>query len=242
VKDAAATATAGTPAVAKPSGKESSKHSSDKEHSNSSEKDQNVTAPAAKSREERDVQAGITHAGTSSVHAADASSAAAPSSATQHVATAYTAATKTEAAPTTSQTADVSDDPKPTTIAKPQSIDLKVGTQDGDQVDVRVSQRAGDVQVTVRTADGQLAQSLRHHLPELSDRLAQNGIQGDFWQPSASQSSSSHSDGDTQEFSDRNESQSQGKQDQGGNRSDAEGENKRQSAWLNEMNNVETRN
>ena len=238
----------GTPAISKPSAKDNnSKHSSDKGHSNTADKDDNISAASSsKTREERDAQAGAVHSGTSSVHAADSSAAATSATAStgtpQHVASAYTAS-KTDSAPTTSQASSVSDDPKPTTIAKPQSIDLKVGTQDGEQVDVRVSQRAGDVQVTVRTADGQLAQSLRHHLPELSDRLAQNGVQGDFWQPSASQSSSAHSDGDTQEFSDRNDSQSQGQQGKGGNRSsDPEGENKRQSAWLNEMNKAEPRN
>ena len=79
--------------------------------------------------------------------------------------------------------------PKPVS-RPPQSIDLKVeGTDNKEGVDVRISQRAGDVQVTVRTPDNQLADSLRQHLPELSDRLAQNGVEGEIWHPGAAQAS-----------------------------------------------------
>ncbi len=78
----------------------------------------------------------------------------------------------------------------PTSMSRPQTIDLKIGSGDKGEVAVRVSQRAGDVQVTVRTADGDLAQSLKQHLPELSDRLVQNGVHGEIWQPVAAQASS----------------------------------------------------
>jgi flagellar hook-length control protein FliK len=126
-----------------------------------------------------------------------------------------------------------------TPVARSQSIDLKVAGADNSEVDVRVSQRAGDVQVTVRTPDGELAQSLRHHLPELSDRLAQEGIQGDFWHPTTAQTANSGSD--TPDSWNRDQSQSQQQQQQhAGNQS-----NRRQQqesgrpGWLNELNTAE---
>jgi hypothetical protein len=73
----------------------------------------------------------------------------------------------------------------------PHALNLKVGEPGTAQVDVRVLQRAGSVEVTVRTPDPNLAQSLRQHLPELSDRLGQSGIHGDLWQPASAQASSS---------------------------------------------------
>ena len=76
-------------------------------------------------------------------------------------------------------------EPPVTPALRSHSIDIQVPGSDGDQVDVRVSQRAGDVQVTVRTPDNNLAESLRQHLPELSDRLSQTGTPGEVWQPTA---------------------------------------------------------
>jgi hypothetical protein len=45
--------------------------------------------------------------------------------------------------------------------------------------------------VTVRTPDSELAQSLRHNLPELSETLSRNGLREDL-----SQTAQSHSAGD----------------------------------------------
>jgi hypothetical protein len=73
--------------------------------------------------------------------------------------------------------------------SSPQHIDLRLPSDDGRHVDVRISQRAGDVQMTVRTPDGELAQSLRKHLPELSENLTQNGLKGEFFHTGMSQSS-----------------------------------------------------
>jgi hypothetical protein len=75
--------------------------------------------------------------------------------------------------------------PDPTPIPAPlsrQHIDLTVPNDHGHPVDIRIAQRAGNVEVTVRTPDGSLAQSLRHHLPELSENLARNGLRSDFFE------------------------------------------------------------
>ena len=80
-------------------------------------------------------------------------------------------------------------EPPATLPLKPHAIDIRVGGPDSQGVDVRVSQRAGDVQVTVRTPDTGLAQSLRDHLPELSDRLSQTGVHNEIWQTTPTQTS-----------------------------------------------------
>jgi hypothetical protein len=82
--------------------------------------------------------------------------------------------------------------------ASPRHIDLTVPNSDGHQVDVRISQRAGEVQVTVRTPDLSLAQSLRHHLPELSESLSRNGLSNEFFH-SAQNASAETSHGKSQQ-------------------------------------------
>jgi hypothetical protein len=78
----------------------------------------------------------------------------------------------------------VADLPEPPRSAPPSTIRLQVPiTHEGNEqghVDIRVSQRASTVLVSVGTEDADLAQSLRRHLPELTEQLAQNGIDSTF--------------------------------------------------------------
>ena len=56
----------------------------------------------------------------------------------------------------------------------------------GEQrVDVRLTERSGEVLVAVRTPDPQLAGSLREDLPVLSSRLEQAGFRAETWHPAA---------------------------------------------------------
>jgi hypothetical protein len=74
--------------------------------------------------------------------------------------------------------------PAPPTAAA-REITLQVGG-DGDQrVEVRVTERAGDVYVAVRTPDSRLAGELRQDLPALATRLEQSGFHATAWQPAA---------------------------------------------------------
>ena len=57
----------------------------------------------------------------------------------------------------------------------------------GQRVEVSLAERAGEVQVSVRTPDGVLAQSLRDHLPALSARLEQSGFHADSWRAGETQ-------------------------------------------------------
>jgi hypothetical protein len=83
---------------------------------------------------------------------------------------------------------DTPEAPAPTPARQ---FDLTVPNDAGHQVDIRISQRGDDVQITVRTPDGDLAQSLRHNLPELSATLSRNGLREE-----ALSTAQSHSAGD----------------------------------------------
>ena len=77
--------------------------------------------------------------------------------------------------------------------AKPDAVkatgvhDMKFEVTGGQQrVEVRLSERAGEVKMTVRTADEPLANTLRENLPALSARLAESGFKSEAWHPAAS--------------------------------------------------------
>ncbi|MBV9742683.1 MAG: hypothetical protein JO099_02885 [Acidobacteriia bacterium] len=63
--------------------------------------------------------------------------------------------------------------------------------QDGQRVDVRVSESSGEVRVAVRTPDSQLAGALRQDLPHLSSQLEQTGFRAETWHPGLSDSPAS---------------------------------------------------
>lgn len=50
-------------------------------------------------------------------------------------------------------------------------------------MEVRVSERAGDMRVEVRTPDTGLAGDLREDLPALASKLEQTGFHADTWHP-----------------------------------------------------------
>jgi hypothetical protein len=57
--------------------------------------------------------------------------------------------------------------------------------ENGQRVELRVIERAGDIHVTVRTPDAQLASAMHEQLPALSSKLEQGGIHSEFWRPGA---------------------------------------------------------
>jgi hypothetical protein len=58
--------------------------------------------------------------------------------------------------------------------------------QGGQRVDVRLTERSGEVHVSVRTPDAQLAGTLREDLPALSAKLEQSGFRAETWRPGMS--------------------------------------------------------
>lgn len=74
--------------------------------------------------------------------------------------------------------------PEPAQPVTPvRDIRLQVGGE--RRVDVRVTERGGEVQVAVRTPDSRLAAVLRDELPTLSARLEQSGFHAETWHPDA---------------------------------------------------------
>jgi hypothetical protein len=65
--------------------------------------------------------------------------------------------------------------------------DMKFEVTGGERrVEVRLSERGGEVKMTVRTPDAHLASTLRENLPALSARLAESGFKSEAWHPAAS--------------------------------------------------------
>lgn len=63
-------------------------------------------------------------------------------------------------------------------------IRLEMGSADA-RVEVKLSERAGELKVAVRTPDSHLAERLRADLPVLSSRLEDSGLRAETWRPSA---------------------------------------------------------
>jgi hypothetical protein len=60
---------------------------------------------------------------------------------------------------------------------------LELAGQGDRRVEVRVSERAGDMHVEVRTPDTGLAGDLREELPALATKLEQAGFRAETWHP-----------------------------------------------------------
>lgn len=72
--------------------------------------------------------------------------------------------------------------------------DMKFEVTSSDRrVEVRLSERGGEMKMTVRTPDSNLASTLRDNLPTLSTRLAESGFKSETLHPTASTSEWHHS-------------------------------------------------
>jgi hypothetical protein len=79
--------------------------------------------------------------------------------------------------------------PEPTaapTTAAGAAHDIKLElTGGGERVEVRLTERNGDIHVAVRTPDGRLSDAMREDLPALAAKLEQSGFRTDPWQAGA---------------------------------------------------------
>ncbi len=74
-------------------------------------------------------------------------------------------------------------------------ITVRIPDSTGQGTAVRFVERAGEIHVSVRTSDVEMAQSLRGGLNDLVNHLEDGGIRTEVWQPgSASNASTSHND------------------------------------------------
>ena len=74
-------------------------------------------------------------------------------------------------------------EPKPAATAAA-AHDIKLELKDGNQrVEVRLTERGGDIHVSVRTPDARLSGAMREELPALTAKLEQSGFRAEAWQP-----------------------------------------------------------
>jgi hypothetical protein len=92
------------------------------------------------------------------------------------------AATAEAPAPTASTPTDPA---PPVQTRAAHDIKFQVAGEGEQRVEVRVTERGGDVFVAVRTPDSRLAGDLRQDLPALAGRLEQSGFHATTWQPPA---------------------------------------------------------
>jgi hypothetical protein len=62
-------------------------------------------------------------------------------------------------------------------------LSMRIEAAEGQKVDVRIVQRAGDVQIAVKSADDVTTQGLRHGLSDLANRLNETGYRAETWRP-----------------------------------------------------------
>jgi hypothetical protein len=108
-------------------------------------------------------------------------------------------------------------------------IRVRVPDNNGGSTQVRFVESGGEVRVSVRTADEGLAQNLRTHLNDLTQRLAEGGIPAEIWKPGSAAASSQNN----QQQPDR-EGRGSGGQQSGGQGGQQDRQQKRP-AWLEEM-------
>lgn len=76
--------------------------------------------------------------------------------------------------------------------ASVRDISLKLTSKDQAPVQLRLSERGGELHVSVRTPDAGLTRGLRDGLSELVGHLEHNGYRAESWQPAGNASSSGH--------------------------------------------------
>jgi hypothetical protein len=111
-------------------------------------------------------------------------------------------------------------------------IRVQVPDANGGSTHVRFVESGGEVRVSVRTADTGLAQNLRTHLNDLTQRLADGGIPAETWKP-ASNAAFSQNDQQNNHQADP-QGRGSGGQDSGGRGGQQDRQQKRP-AWLDEM-------
>jgi len=108
-------------------------------------------------------------------------------------------------------------------------IRVQVPDNNGGSAQVRFVESGGEVRVSVRTADEGLAQNLRTHLNDLTQRLSDGGMPAEVWKPASNAASSQN---DSQQF--QQDGRGSGGQGSGGQDERQDSQQKRP-AWLDEM-------
>jgi hypothetical protein len=128
-----------------------------------------------------------------------------------------------------------------TTKALLTDISFQVGQAQGQKVEVRVTEQAGELRVAVRTGDSEVAQGLRQGLSDLTTKLTENGYRAETWRPgdlSGLTSTSAKEASDTPGQSPNGGSQSQSQSQSGSPQQDRGQQNQNPSnrpRWVQEL-------
>jgi hypothetical protein len=100
------------------------------------------------------------------------------------------ASSKTVAQPEAASTSGVLDPEDQPSAGRPmRELSLQISSAGDQKVDVRLVERAGEVHVSVRTPDAELAHEMRQELGSLTGKLAQSGFGAEQFTPPSSGSS-----------------------------------------------------
>ena len=131
--------------------------------------------------------------------------------------------------------------PEPETkvvIAPPptRQISLKLSGDDSTRVNIDLTERAGKVQVSVRTPDHELAKSLQTDLGDLVGRLESKGFKTETWVPAAAHNVASAPQSSNSSTTPHGQPEYSGSWSGGGGRQSQNGSNqRRQSHWAAEL-------
>jgi len=124
------------------------------------------------------------------------------------------AASRSEA-PAGAESAPEPSTPQPAAASTAHDIKLELNGG-GQRVEVRLTERDGDIHVAVRTPDARLSDALREDLPALTAKLEQSGLRADAWQPGSAagerravEAETGSASRDSQEHSGQNSQQKQ---------------------------------
>jgi len=127
-------------------------------------------------------------------------------------------------------------DPPATASNGNHDITIRIPDATDQGTAVRFVERAGEVHVSVRTSDTEMAQTLRGGLSDLVNRLEDGGIRTQVWQPGGEASTSqndSHQNNSNQPFADPDGSN--GRQYSSGSNSEQESKQQNKPRWVEEL-------
>jgi hypothetical protein len=112
-------------------------------------------------------------------------------------------------------------------------ITVRIPDSTGQDTAVRFVERAGEVHVSVRTGDPEMAQNLRGGLNDLVNRLEDGGIRAEVWQPGSGSNASTSQNDSHQPFADPDGSN--GRQYSSGSNSDQGSRQQNRPRWVEEL-------
>jgi hypothetical protein len=112
-------------------------------------------------------------------------------------------------------------------------ITIRIPDSNDQSTAVRFVERAGEIHVSVRTGDAEMAQSLRGGLNDLVNRLEDGGVRTEVWQPGPGSNAGSFQNDSHHPFADPDGSQ--GRQYPSDSNSEQESKQQNKPRWVKEL-------